>query len=37
MATEFGNLIFLVYKSKKLNSSKKNGLKEGGHFMILET
>jgi hypothetical protein len=35
MATEFGNLIFLVYRFKKLNPPKKNGLKEGGHFMIL--
>jgi hypothetical protein len=32
MATEFGNLIFLVYRFKKLNPPKKNGLKEGGHF-----
>jgi hypothetical protein len=37
MATEFGNMIFLVYRFKKLNPPKKNRLKEGGHFMILGT
>jgi hypothetical protein len=37
MATEFGNMIFLVYRFKKLNPPKKNELREGSHFMILGT
>jgi hypothetical protein len=34
MATEFGDLIFLLYGFKELNPLK-NGLNEGGDFMIL--